>query len=74
MATIRKTLFFGVDSKNEDLHTHKVSFTGDSIIITDADDDINANAIEILIDDWKDICQFIIEEKRFYDFITNYNK
>ena len=74
MATIRKTLFFGINPKDITEHTHKVSFTGDSIIITDADDDINANAIEILIDDWKDICQFILEEKREYDFIVKYKK
>jgi hypothetical protein len=74
MPTIRKTLFFGTNPKDKTEHTHKVSFTGDSIIIIDADDDIYANVIEILIDDWKDICQFILEEKRDYDFITNFNK
>ena len=74
MATIRKSLFFGIDSEDSNYHTHKVCFTGQSIVITDADDDLNANAIEISIQDWKDICQFILEEKREYDFIINYKK
>jgi hypothetical protein len=74
MATVRKTMFFGIDSEDSNYHTHKISFTGQSIIIADADDDFNVNAIEVSIQDWKDICQFILEEKRWYDFIVNYKK
>jgi hypothetical protein len=65
MATLKKLLFFGEDSDDQNLHTHKVFITKNSVIISGLnDDEQDYDFIEISFEDWEDIEQFIYDEKK----------
>lgn len=75
MATLKKLLFFGQDSDDQNLHTHKIYITEKSVIISGVnDDEQDYDFIEISFDDWKEICQFIYEEQRENNFFINLHK
>ena len=63
MTTLKKELFFGQDSENENCHSHKIYLRGESVIISDCDL-LNqlSNFIEIPLEDWEEINQFVNQE------------
>ena len=75
MSTVKKQLFFGTNTNDENHHSHKVYVTENSVIISGVDEnDPYFDFIEISFEEWEDISQFIYEEKRDNQFFINFHK
>jgi len=61
--TLKKELFFGTDSENENLHSYKIYLRDETIVISDCDI-LNqlSNYFEIQLEDWQEITNFINKE------------